>query len=42
MPQVFRMGSYLVYFWSDECNPLDPFMFMFRLENRQGMRRRFG
>lgn len=24
MPQVFRMGSYLVYFWSDECNPLEP------------------
>ena len=24
MPQVFRMGSYLVYFWSDEGVPLEP------------------
>ncbi len=24
MPQVFRMGPYLVYFWSDECDPLEP------------------
>lgn len=24
MPQVFRMGAYLVYFWSDEGVPLEP------------------
>ena len=24
MPQVFKMGSYLVYFWSDEGEPLEP------------------
>ena len=24
MPQVFRVGSYLVYFWSDESHPLEP------------------
>ena len=24
MPQVFRVGSYLIYFWSDEGHPLEP------------------
>lgn len=24
MPRVFKMGPYLVYFWSDEYNPLEP------------------
>ena len=24
MPQVFRIGPYLVYFWSDESHPLEP------------------
>ena len=24
MPQIFRVGSYIVYFWSDENNPLEP------------------
>ena len=24
MPQIFRMGSYIVYFWSNENNPLEP------------------
>lgn len=24
MPRVFKMGPYLVYFWSDECEPLEP------------------
>ena len=24
MPQVFRVGAYLVYFWSDEGHPLEP------------------
>jgi hypothetical protein len=24
MPQIFRIGSYLVYFWSDEKKPLEP------------------
>lgn len=24
MPQVFKVGSYLVYFWLNESNPLEP------------------
>lgn len=24
MPQLFRIGGYLVYFWSDESKPLEP------------------
>ena len=24
MPQIFRIGSYLVYFWSNENDPLEP------------------
>ena len=24
MPQVFKIGSYLVYFWLNENNPLEP------------------
>ena len=24
MPQVFKVGDYLVYFWSDENDPLEP------------------
>ena len=24
MPQIFKIGSYFVYFWSDECRPLEP------------------
>lgn len=24
MPQLFRIGSYIVYFWSNENNPLEP------------------
>lgn len=24
MPQIFRIGSYTVYFWSNEGNPLEP------------------
>lgn len=24
MPQVFRIGQYWVYFWSNENNPLEP------------------
>lgn len=24
MPQVFRIGSYIVFFWSNESSPLEP------------------
>ena len=24
MPQIFRIGSYLIYFWADENDPLEP------------------
>jgi hypothetical protein len=24
MPQIFKVGAYWVYFWSDESNPLEP------------------
>ena len=24
MPQVFKVGSYLIYFWSNESDPLEP------------------
>ncbi len=24
MPQIFRIGSYIVYFWSNESSPLEP------------------
>ena len=24
MPQLFRVGSYVVYFWINESNPLEP------------------
>ena len=24
MPRVFKIGAYLVYFWSSEGNPLEP------------------
>lgn len=24
MPQIFRIGSYLVYFWTNENKPLEP------------------
>lgn len=24
MPQVFRIGPYTIYFWSNEGNPLEP------------------
>lgn len=24
MPQLFRIGPYLVYFWSNENNPVEP------------------
>jgi len=27
MPQIFRIGSYLVYFWSNEGKPLEPIHF---------------
>lgn len=24
MPQLFKVGSYLIYFWINESNPLEP------------------
>ena len=24
MPQLFRIGPYLIYFWSNENNPVEP------------------
>ena len=24
MPQIFRIGSYIIYFWSNEGNPIEP------------------
>lgn len=24
MPHIFRIGSYIIYFWSNENNPLEP------------------
>jgi hypothetical protein len=24
MPQIFKIGSYLIYFWSNESKPLEP------------------
>lgn len=24
MPQLFRIGAYIIYFWSNENNPLEP------------------
>ncbi|MCD8046208.1 MAG: DUF4160 domain-containing protein [Clostridiales bacterium] len=24
MPQIFKIGSYLIYFWSNENKPLEP------------------
>ncbi len=24
MPQLFRVGSYIIYFWSNEHDPLEP------------------
>lgn len=24
MPQIFRVGSYIIYFWSNESDPLEP------------------
>lgn len=24
MPQIFKIGSYLIYFWSNENEPLEP------------------
>ena len=24
MPQIFRIGPYIIYFWSNENNPLEP------------------
>jgi len=24
MPQIFRIGSYVIYFWSNENNPIEP------------------
>ena len=24
MPQIFKIGQYLVYFWANESNPLEP------------------
>ena len=24
MPQIFRLGEYLIYFWSNENDPLEP------------------
>jgi len=24
MPQIFKVGSYLIYFWSNEGDPLEP------------------
>ena len=24
MPQIFRIGPYIVYFWSNESDPLEP------------------
>ncbi len=24
MPQIFKIGSYLIYFWSNEGDPLEP------------------
>ena len=24
MPQIFRIGPYIVYFWSNENDPLEP------------------
>ena len=29
MPQVFKIGSYWVYFWANENDRWNPFMFMF-------------
>ena len=29
MPQVFKVGSYWVYFWSNESEPLEPIHVLF-------------
>ena len=41
MPQVFKMGPYLVYFWSNENEPLEP-VYIFRKVSRHGIPRRSG
>lgn len=27
MPQIFKVGAYWIYFWSNECKPLEPIHF---------------
>ena len=31
MPRVFKVGSYWVYFWANESDPLEPVHVQFRL-----------
>ena len=35
MPQVFKIGSYWVFFWANRIIRLSPFMFMFQKENQR-------
>ena len=42
MPQIFRIGAYWVYFWSNENRPLEPVLFMCPKEIHPVTRRKFG
>ena len=42
MPQIFRIGSYIVYFWSNENNPLEPIHYTLRKEKQRQAQQKFG
>lgn len=42
MPQVFKIGSYWVYFWANEMSLWNRFMSMWRRARPVPMRQRYG
>ncbi len=42
MPQIFKMGEYCIYFWTNENNPLNQSTYISSKESLPKMQQRYG
>lgn len=42
MPQIFRIGAYIVYFWSNENDPLEQSMCILQKAELQQTEQKYG
>ena len=42
MPQLYNFGGYIIYFWVNEGNLLNPYMYMFARDDHLQMGQKYG